>query len=188
MTRTLAAALLVLAGCAGGAPSSSPPDSGTPRAEAPLSAELFPFAASTAGFADQKDGAARTLRVEPAADGVTARLVLEVPGVASRVMTATRRGGSVFFSGGVDVGTELLRGGAAPGAAWESDGRRVRFDGWERLTLPAGTYDAARISARRGPTGLEEVETWWFAPGVGLVRLRSDHGTLFVDELVRTTP
>lgn len=181
MRAALAALLaLVLAGCAG---------TGGGKTDAPaLTADLFPFAASTAAFVDVRGSAARTVRIEPDATETSARLVLESPNGPARELRVTRRDGSLYFSGGVEEGTELIRVGAHPGDAWDSDGRRVTFDGWERVTLPAASYDAARITARRGPTNMQQVETWWFAPGVGLVRLRSDHGSLFVDELVRSSP
>jgi hypothetical protein len=181
--RPVLAVLLALAAaaCAGG------PD-GDAAGAPPLGADLFPFAASSATFIDLRGSAARTVRVEPAEGDASARLVLEGEDGPPRELRVTRRDGSLFFSGGVEEGTELIRVGARAGDAWESGGRRVTFDGWERVTLPAATYDAARITARRGPAGMQQVETWWFAPGVGLVRLRSDHGTLFIDELVRSSP
>lgn len=173
-------AALSAAGCAS-------PSGGDPAPGAALSADLCPLTASSAAFLDMKDSTARTLRVEPLGDGA-ARLVLDVPGAPPREIRVTLRDGSIYFSGGMGQGTEILRSGASPGDSWESDGRRVTFEGWERLPLPAATWDAARISARRGPAGLEQVETWWFARGTGLVRLRSDHGGLFTDELVRSSP
>jgi hypothetical protein len=172
---------LLLAGCAGAAVV-------TETSGDPLSPDLFPFDAPPAPFADGKDPAPRTLRVERGSDASTSRLVFEAPGGPPRELRVVRRGDSLFFSNDLEMGTELLRGGALPGDAWESDGRRIRFDGWDRVTSPARTYDAAKITARRGPAGLEEVETWWFAKGVGLVRLRSDHGAMFVDEMVRSSP
>ena len=174
----------MIAGCSTGAGSRDAPAPGA----APLSADLLPFTASSAPYSDLKAPQPWLLRVEPSADGASARLLLEVPGGPARELRATRRGDSVFVSGGVDLGTELIRIGAHPGDQWNSGGLQVTFDGWERAALPAGNYDAARITTRRGPVGVQHVETWWFAPGVGLVRLRSDHGTLFVDELVRAAP
>jgi len=180
--RAYLACLVVLAGCATGAAPAPNPQAGTPV----LSMDLLPFEASSAPFTDTTDPAPRTLRIEPAADGASARLLLEMDGIPPRELRATRRDGSVFLSGGMEEGTELIRAGARAGDTWESGGRRVTFEGWERVSLPTVTYDAAKISTRRGPPGVEQVETWWFAPGVGLVRLRSDHGTLFVDELIRS--
>lgn len=177
--RTAAACLLILAGCA----STSPP----PRAGGPISAELLPLAASSAGFVDVRSGAARTLRVEP--DGSGARLVLEVPDAAPREIRVARSATGWVFGSGVEPGTEILRLAANPGDEWESNGRRVSFDGWERVSAADAklAWDAARISARRGPPELQHVETWWFVPATGLVRLRSDHGGMFADELVRTS-
>ena len=172
----------VLAACAGDRRDAA--SAGTPA----LAADLFPFERSSAEFVDVRGSSARTVRVEPDAAGESARLVLEGGAGQARELRVTRREGSLFFSGGVEEGTELIRVGARAGDAWQSGGRSVTFDGWERVTLPSATYDAARITARRGPSGMQQVETWWFAPGVGLVRLRSDHGTLFVDELVRSSP
>jgi hypothetical protein len=184
MRADLAALLaLVLAGCAGAKGGGG----GSPDAPA-LSGDLFPFTASSASFVDVRGSTARTVRVEPDASDGSARLVLEAGEGPARELRVTRRDGSLFFSGEIGEGTELIRAGAHAGDEWESGGRRVRFDGWERVTLPAANYDAARITARRGPAGMQQVETWWFAPGVGLVRLRSDHGSLFVDELVRSSP
>jgi len=174
---------LLLAACAGGAGESSEA-AGSPA----LSADLFPFAASSAAFVDLRGSSSRTVRVEPDAGEASARLVLESADGPPRELRVTRRDDSLYFSGGVEEGTELIRLGARAGDAWESAGRRVTFDGWERIALPSASYDAARITARRGPAGMQQVETWWFAPGVGLVRLRSDHGTLFIDELVRSSP
>ena len=185
MRLAITALALFLAGCAAGGAATSEPEA---AADAGLSLDLFPFETSSTAFVDVKDSSPRTLRVEPSPDGESARIALDVGAGPPREMRVTRRGDSLFFSGGVELGAELLRAGARPGDAWESDGRRVTFDGWERVRLPAATYDAARVSARRGPAGLEQVETWWFAKGVGLVRLKSDHGTLFVDELVRSSP
>ncbi len=146
-----------------------------------LAEDLVPLAPSVATFT-MGGSATRTLRVEPAADGSAAKFVLE-GGETPREIRVTRSGTSLWFSGGAGLGTELVRFGATPGTSWESGGREVRFEGWERVEVPAGAYDAARITARRGPPSLQEVETWWFAPQVGLVRLRTDHGGIFVDEM-----
>jgi len=131
----------------------------------------------------------------PSPDGQSARLVLEAPVARGPTdvlqpmeMHVTRRDASLWFSSDINLGTELIRAGAAPGDAWESAGRRVRFEGWENVPIGGTGVEAARITARRGPAGLEQVETWWFARGVGLVRLKSDRGSISVDELVRASP
>jgi len=178
MRAAIAAFALFVAGCA------SPDAARAPASDAPLTLDLCPFDAPSAAFLDAKDGAPRTLRVEPLEGGESARMILEGAEAKPREIRVTRRGESLFFSGGIDVGTELIRAGARPGDRWDSDRRHVSFDGWERVRLP-GADEAARITARRGPAGLEQVETWWFARGVGLVRLKTDHGGIFGDELVR---
>jgi hypothetical protein len=174
-----AALVLAVSACQGGG---AAPDA----AAGALTADLLPFEASSAAFTNARDGTPRTLRVVPSADGRAARLVLEAPGgAAPGEIRVTRRDDSLWFSADVDLGTELIRIGAAPGAAWESQGRRVRFEGWESLPLGASNVEAARIVARRGPAGLERAETWWFARGVGLVRLKPERGSMSPDELVR---
>jgi hypothetical protein len=178
----LALLLLVPVACAGAGASAGLRDSG-----GALTADLLPFEASTSAFTNVRDSSARTLRVVPSEDGQSARLVLEAPGVAASEIHVTRRDASLWFSSDINLGTELIRAGAAPGAAWESGGRRVRFEGWESVPVGGAGVDAARITARRGPAGLEHVETWWFARGVGLVRLKSDRGSISVDELVRAS-
>jgi hypothetical protein len=155
---------------------------------AEMTPDLVPFQASESSFVDVKDGSPRTLKVVPAADGASARLVLQVADGPAREILVTRRDRALYFSGGPELGTELIRLGAHPGDSWDSEGRHVSFDGWERVLLPHVSVDAVRVTARRGPQGLQQVETWWFAPGVGLLRLKSDHGSLFTDELVRTGP
>jgi hypothetical protein len=181
--RAFLTALLVslLAGCVGGGHDAAP--AGPPA----LSLDLFPLGASSAEFVDVRSSEARTVRVEPDAASGSVRLVVAGGSGPPRELRVTRRDDSLFFSGGVEEGTELIRAGAHAGDAWKSADRSVTFDGWERVTLPTANYDAARITVRRGPAAMQQVETWWFAPGVGLVRLRSDHGTLFVDELLRSS-
>jgi hypothetical protein len=181
--RAAAAALLVLlAGCASAA-------GGAGRApsdwDEPISVELFPFDAAPAKFVDSKDKAQRTMRVERSADGASARWVLEIADAPAAAMRVTRRDESLFFANGSDAEVELIRGGARPGAAWDSADQRVTFDGWERVTLPGASYEAARITVRRGKPDFQMVETWWFANGVGLVRQRTDRGSLFVAERTR---
>jgi hypothetical protein len=190
--RVVASVLLLLVATACAVPQAVVPAAVAPAAVDPapdaLTPDLFPFVASSATFVDAAGARPRALRVEPAADAVSARLVMDVAGGAARALTVVRRGDSLYFAAGDSLGTELLRGGARPGDAWQTDGRRVRFETWERVTTPAGAWDAARVSARTGPAQLEHVETWWFARGVGLVRLRSEHGPLFADEMTRSSP
>lgn len=182
---TVALVLVVAASCAG---TETPP----PRSDAPaLAADLFPLERATAEF--QVNGTPHAIRVEPSDDGASARLYYErADGAPAELVRVARRGDAFLFARGPEPGTELLRVGARPGEAWESEGSRVRFDGWERVDCPARSYDAARITRRFGPEAIQGVETWWFAPGVGLVRLVSDHrserGSLFVDELIRSSP
>jgi hypothetical protein len=180
----LAALLFVPAACAGGGTSTGT----APGPGGPMTADLVPFTASTATFTNARDASTRTLRVVPSPDGQSVRLVLEAPGSAPSEMRVTRRDAALWFSSDIDLGTELVRIGAEPGTTWESVGRRVAFEGWETVTFGTAGVEAARVTARRGPAGLEHVETWWFVRGVGLVRLKSDRGAISVDELVRTSP
>src|SRR5262245_11941230 len=140
-------AAVVLAACA-----SSTPPAATATDER-LAPDLCPLTAWTATFLDAKGASPRSLRVEPAGDGTSARLVMDVPGEPSRALSIYRRGESTWIAAGDDAGVELLRGGARPGDAWESDGRRVRFEGWETL----GAWTAARVASRSGPAQLEQV-------------------------------
>lgn len=164
-----------LPACAGAAPTA--PGVG---ARAPLGADLFPFTSRTAEFV-APGGSQRTLRVE--SSDASAVLWLEGDPAGALRMDVTRTGESIVFSSGPDSTTELIRIGAAPGSEWTSGVTTVRFDGWERIALPGGTFDAARIRARSGPASLEVVQTWWFAPGTGLVKLRSDQGGIFSKEM-----
>ncbi len=183
--RAAFAIVLLLAGCgSAGAPApSGPADAAT------LTLDLFPFGPASSAFVNVSDSSMRTVRVEPEAGGAGARILTGAAGGdLSEILRVTRQGDALSFAEGAVEGTVLLRAGARPGDSWESGGWRVRFDGWERVSLPQGGIDAARITARRGPPTLERVETWWFAKGAGLVRLRNDHGKLYVDEIVRAAP
>lgn len=182
MRSTIAAIVLLLAGCA----SSKGADGKPADWDAPLSADLVPFDAPPATFVDVKDPEPRTMRAEPAADGSSVRFVLEV-GESARELRVSRRDGSLFFSTPPDPEVELIRGGARPGDVWVSADQRITFDGWERVTLPDKTYEAARITVRRGPLAFQLTETWWFAKGVGLVRQRTDRGSMFVEERYRSS-
>jgi hypothetical protein len=163
--------LLLLAGCAAG-----PAAAGAGR---PLGEDLFPLEARTARFATSGEET-RTLRLAPE-DG---RAVLWIEGGAEPLRIDVRREGAGYhFSAGPSSEAELLRIGAPPGTTWTSGDATVRFEGWERLVLPAGTFDAARIRCTSGPPSLPTTETWWFAPARGLVRWRIDKGGLLSEEL-----
>jgi len=182
MRAAIAAFLVLLAGCSSAVV-------GAERApsdwDEPISVELFPFDAPPAKFVDSKNAAPRTMRVERSPDGASARWLLEIDDAPTAAMRVTRRGESLFFANGGDAEVELIRGGARPGAAWDSAEQRVTFDGWERVSLPGASYEAARITVRRGKPDFQLVETWWFAKGVGFVRQRTDRGSLFVAERTR---
>jgi hypothetical protein len=178
--------LLLVAACAGTAPDRAADGAAQPAApdpaQAPLAPDLLPFSERTAVF-QVVGGRTTTLRVEPEGDRA-ANLLLDDGEGGKRRLRALREGASVFVSGGPSRGTELLRLGAAPGTGWTSGETAVRFEGWERVEVPGGSFDAARIVTRTGPEQLQRIETWWFAPGEGIVRLRSDHGGIFAEELV----
>lgn len=141
-----------------------------------MDAELFPCVATSSVYR-LADGTEREVSVSPTTTGAVIRVG---PGGGMDVL---REGTGVVFRSGPESWAELIRDGARPGDSWESGGTRVRFDGWDRISVPAGTFDAARVRAVSGPAPLEVVQTWWFARGVGLVRLRSDRGGLFADEM-----
>lgn len=167
----------VSGGCAGGTGSAA---AGDPAAR-PLDAEVFPLAPRESIFALGRS-ATRTLRVVPDS-GSAADLTFEGGPGADRRLRATRTADAILLSAGPGLGTELVRLGAAPGDVWTSGAETVRFEGWERIEVPAGLFDAARISTRSGPEALQRVETWWLARGVGIVRLRADHGGIFAEEM-----
>jgi hypothetical protein len=169
----LAAAVALPAGCKG-----TPADLQSVRPDAaadPMSADLFPFAASSARFVLDRGGDC-TVRVEAADSAAT--LWIDAGGNPGRI-DVRREGDALLFDAGPGSVTELVRIGAVPGTEWLSGVTTVRFDGWERIVLPGGTCDAARVSAASGPPTLRIVQTWWFAPGRGLVRFRSDRGGIF---------
>jgi hypothetical protein len=179
MRTAWASRCLLLAAFAAGCASSGDGDSLERRA---LTADLFPFAEHAARFSVGR-GQACTLRVTP--DGSDAAVLrFERGNGAVQSLRATRGPTGVHLSAGPSLGTEVLRLGAVPGATWESRQATVRFDGWERVQVPAGAFDAARITTTSGPEDLPWTETWWFAPGEGIVRLRSDRGGIFADEMM----
>jgi hypothetical protein len=173
---------LLLAGCASGGGGSSSGDSAAhePDASKVLTEDLLPFAPRRAEFVLAR-GERRTLRVEPSEGGAV--LWLEGGPAQPARMDVRRKGQALVFSGGPESTIELLRLGEAPGAEWPSGEAVVRFDGWERLLLAGSTFDAARIRVTTGNPPLQVVQTWWFAPGTGLLRLRSDRGGIFADEM-----
>lgn len=55
---------------------------------------------------------------------------------------------------------------------------------FERVSVPAGAFDALRVKLTLNIAGVISEGTYWFAPGVGQVKFLSSSGT--VDELVST--
>ncbi len=181
MRRRLLPLLLLLVltvGCA-----SSQPDFG-PGA---IGEDVFPIESRDLTFVTTT-GENRLLRMRPEAAG-TLVITVEGDGIpVARMLTFRRHDQSIWVASGPGGGTELLRFGVEAGTTWESGVEVVSFDGWERVEVPAGVYDAARISTRRGSPQLARIDSWWFAPREGLVRFRSDQGGLVVEELRRVTP
>lgn len=168
------AAQFVTAGCAGlsvAAPASA------------LSAELFPLGPSTASYA-MRQGELRPMRIEPTPAGAAMFLG---GGRVDRRVDVERTATGLAFRGGPESSTEILRFGARSGESWQSGASLVRFEGWERIEVPAGVFDAARITTSIPGQEPPHDETWWFAPDAGLVRLRSSYGGLFVEELSLAT-
>jgi hypothetical protein len=54
----------------------------------------------------------------------------------------------------------------------------------ERVSVPAGLFDALKVRVTLSVLGISMSETYWFAPGVGRVKVQYSDG--IVDELVRT--
>lgn len=146
---------------------------------APLTEDLFPLAPSSAVYA-MRQGEQRPMRVEPTPSGAAMFLG---GGRVDRRVDVERTETGLSFRGAPESATEVLRFGARTGESWQSGRSLVRFEGWERIEVPAGTYDAARITTSIPGQQPPHDETWWFAPGAGLVRLRSSYGGLFVEEL-----
>ena len=155
------------------------------RADAPrgtLTADVFPFDAAPARFAtSQRDEV--VVRLEPGDGGAAMWITGE--GLNARRIDWTRDGDSIYCSDGPDRRVEFIRIGVAPGTEWQSSGRTVRFEGWERIDTPAGFFDAARINTTLELEGITEVESWWFAPGAGLVKMRVDKADLYKLEMWR---
>lgn len=175
--RLLACVLPVLAA----ASCASEPSEADPAAAERLSADLFPFSERTVRFAAGR-GRVATLRVVPQGNE-GADLFFEGGARGALHLRALRREDAIFLSSGPGQGTELLRIGAEPGDVWESRFEQIRFDGWERVQVPAGSFDAARITTRSGPDALPQIETWWFARGEGIVRMLSNYGVIFSEEM-----
>ncbi|MBK1882115.1 hypothetical protein JIN85_06805 [Luteolibacter pohnpeiensis] len=96
-----------------------------------------------------------------------------------------------FFRAGLDAGDTL------PFAVFNQDKdvwRVIRVIGREDLTVPAGTFKTVRLQmfGKDGNVGLRR--TYWFAPGVGIIREEKvrevDEKPVFreTDELVSSTP
>jgi hypothetical protein len=194
MRRLSAIALtFVLAACAGDGNPAESGSSGNPGATTPgggasrgvrgaLGPDVFPFEAPPARFTTSQRGTV-DLRLEPF-EGGTAMLI-SGEGLTTRRIDWMREGGSLYCSDGPDRSVEFLRFGVMPGTSWESSGRTLRFEGWERVETPAGSFDAARISSTLAVEPYIEVETWWFAPEAGLVQMRVDKGELYSIEMKR---
>jgi len=179
---------LVLAGCATDpSPGVVTPNPGAapdaPSTGGGLPADVFPFDSSAASFATG-NGELLTVRMEATATG--ARMTVADDASTRGYYDWRREGADILLSDGPDRWIAMLRIGAQPGASWESSGRTIRFDGWELIRTPAGEYNAVRITSAAVASNLEESETWWFSPGVGLVRLTQNKGNLFRTEMWRT--
>jgi hypothetical protein len=173
-TVTVALSAALLAGCA----QTGSDVSADRRALGP---ELLPFAAPAAEFRVW-GGAQRRLVVERV-DDLHVRLRLEDVGVLADV---EHRVDGLYFSDEPGIGSLLIKFGASPGAEWATPASRVKFEGWERLDLPAGVFDAAHVSESVGPETFVHRMSWWFAPDVGLVRIVVNRAGLDARELVRT--
>jgi hypothetical protein len=148
-----------------------------------LPADALPFAASEASFTT-REGEVREVTTAPTEIGM--RMTITSEGTLLGNLDWRREGAGILLSDGPDRWVEMLRVGAEPGATWVSSGRTIRFDGWERVKTPAGQFDAVRVTTSSVTKDLEESETWWFAPGTGLVRLTQNKGDLFRTEMLRT--
>ena len=131
-----------------------------------------------------REGEVRRVTMDPTPTGVRMTITDGVSKLGH--MDWRRAGDDILLSDGPDRWVIMLRIGAVPGTSWNSSGRVIRFDGWERVSTPAGQFDAVRITSSAVTSDLEESETWWFSPGEGLVRLAQDKGGLFRTEMWRT--
>lgn len=170
------ALLLLLGACA--SPVAAP---GGPA----LAPSLFPLDAAAREYVLQS-GVAQVVRFVPDGAGGGALRMGDDPS-GPRIDVATDTTG-VRFSAEIGSATEVLRFGAKPGDRWESGATRLVFEGWERIQLPAGTYDAARVTSSLSAGEVRQDETWWFAEGVGIVRLRSNYSGIFAREMSLSKP
>jgi hypothetical protein len=177
--RTLAAVAVVGLAAAVGACGSTG-GGAVPGATRSLTPELFPMEPRSAEYVFSS-GERRTVRLAPEPAGGT--LWIEGGSVPMK-LDVRRTANGIAFHGDLDSGTELLRFGALPGDSWESGDAEVRFEGWERLELPGGPFDAARVRTTVTVRDVRQEETWWFAAGLGILRLRSDYGGIFSEEMV----
>lgn len=65
----------------------------------------------------------------------------------------------------------LTPGASWPGRTWPQAQEIIHYSGTESVTVPAGTYVAARLDHRiRYNSGLVDEQRYWYAPGVGMVK------------------
>ncbi len=147
-----------------------------------MSADLVPFSPSTVEFVQRPAG---RVTVRTATTPVGGVLHIEGAGAGGRRIDLSRTPSGIAFSAGPGTAVELIRVGAPPGTRWASGGQEVVFDGWERVDTGGGSVDAARVRTIGGSDELRVEETWWFAPGAGLVRYRQDNAGIFSMEMVR---
>lgn len=155
-----------------------------------LSPSLFPLEPAAREYVLQ-NGVAQIVRFVPDGAGGGAIRMGDEPSGPRIDVSADATG--VRFSAEIGSSTEVLRFGAKPGDRWASGATTLFFEGWERIQLPAGTYDAARVTSTLSAGGdsggaVRQDETWWFAEGVGIVRLRSNYSGIFSREMSLARP
>lgn len=188
MCRASLLVVLLLAACAGtGSPSGdgrgATNGTATPAGvRGALPRDVFPLEAPAGLFSTSQRGTVE-VRVERRDGGAT--MWISGEGLNPQRIDWYVEGDSIYCSDGPDRRVEFLRIGAAPGASWESSGRTIRFEGWERVGTPSGSYDAVRISSALSVPPYTEVETWWFASDIGLVKMRVDKADLYSMEMSR---
>ena len=68
--------------------------------------------------------------------------------------------------------------------AWPLGTSKFTAHGPEQIEVPAGKYEAIRVESQNAAKmGPDIRRTYWYAPGIGLVKYTSDHGKI---KLVRT--